>query len=191
MGTTYRPLASHQFKPHPPPIQALTHTERRMPRIEMNSHWSVRSFRSDYLWSSFKTSLLLLLSIRFTKLFNPVHPPVPTRICINFDQINTISFDQIEYQIITKSFDLIEYSKCQKNNLRKDRFLKHPRDNPRDHSHPRDNLHLLDHDQLLSKNVHHSSKNAHHHLLPNQMSAIKNFSESYEMNQARSWSMST
>jgi hypothetical protein len=38
MGTTYRSLASHQFKPHRSLIQALTHTERRVPRIEMNSH---------------------------------------------------------------------------------------------------------------------------------------------------------
>jgi hypothetical protein len=38
MSTTYRSLASHQFKLHSSPIQALTHTERRVPRIEVNSH---------------------------------------------------------------------------------------------------------------------------------------------------------
>ncbi len=37
-------------------------------------------------------------------------------------------------------------SKCQKNNSRKDRFLKHSRDNSRDNSHSRDS-HSRDHDQ--------------------------------------------
>jgi hypothetical protein len=189
MSTTYKSLTSHQFKSHSSLIQALTHTERRVSRIEINLHWSVRSFRSDYFWEIIiiQISLLLFLSNRFIKLsvlftlsFSFASA---SRICINFDQINTINLDQIEYQIITISFDLIE-SKCQKNNSRKDRFLKHLRDNFRDHSHSRDYLHFLDHDQLLSKNV-------HHHLLSKQTSTIKNFSESCEMNQARSWSMCT
>jgi hypothetical protein len=153
---------------------------RHVQKLEMNSHWSVEFFRSDNLWeviiiqnltvitlsSRFiKLSVLFILSFSFASAF---------RICINFDQINTISFDQIEYQIITISFDLIE-SKCQKSNSRKDRFLKHFRDN----FHSRDNFHLLDHDHFLNKN-------AHHHLLSNQTLMIKNFSESCEMNQARS-----
>ncbi len=37
MSITYRSLASHQLKSHSSLIQALTHTERRVPRIEMNS----------------------------------------------------------------------------------------------------------------------------------------------------------
>ncbi len=93
VSTTYRSLASHQFKSHPSLIQALTHTERRVSRIGVNSHWSVRSFRSDYLWEIIiiqnltvailiKTSLLLFLSTRFIKLFNLVHSFVFIRICI-------------------------------------------------------------------------------------------------------------
>ncbi len=40
MSTTYRSLASYQFKSHLSLIQALTHTERRMSRIEMNSQFN-------------------------------------------------------------------------------------------------------------------------------------------------------
>jgi hypothetical protein len=144
--------------------------------------------------SSFKSHCCYFYQFVLSNFFNLVHFFVSTRICISFDQINTINFDQIEYQIITInfdqieyqiitiSFDLIEYSKCEKNNSRKDRLSKHS--HSRDHLHSRDYLHLLNHDQLLSKNV-------HHHQLKNQMSTIKNFSESCEMNQARSWSMNT
>ncbi len=158
MSITYRLLASHQFKSHSSSIQALTHTERRVSRIEVNSHWSVRFFRSDYLWEIIiiQISLLLLLSkshccysyqSALSNFQSRSFFRLYSSICISFDSINTISFDLIESKC-QKNNSRIE-SKCQKNNSRKDRFLKHSRDNSRD------NFHSRDHDQLLSKNVHH------------------------------------
>jgi hypothetical protein len=44
-------LANYKFNHHSSSIQALTCSlrSRLMSRIEMNSHWSIKSFRSDYL----------------------------------------------------------------------------------------------------------------------------------------------
>jgi hypothetical protein len=164
MSTTYRSLANHQFK------------STFIIDSSTDAYWASNVTNWDELtlmsWILQIREVIIIRNLTVVILINSFYQTQffrLSRICINSDQINTINFDQIEYQIITISFDLIEYLKCQKNSSRKDRFSKHSRD----HSHS------SDHEQSLSKNV-------HHHQLSSQTSVIKNFSELYAMNQARS-----
>jgi hypothetical protein len=94
------------MKHHSSSIQALTHTERRVSRVGMNSYWSVfwsvKFFRSEDTIQkiSFKISLFWSFIKPFHQTFNLVHLPARSRISyrtrISFDRINKIKIESIE-----------------------------------------------------------------------------------------------
>ncbi len=115
---TYSTVA-YWIKHHPPLTQAPTYTERRVPRVGVDSHWSVEFFRSEVIIQIFIKNLTVasFLTSSLHQTFNLVHRCIKLSISftcpasaarqqhfvrltrISFDRINKIEIEPIEFII--------------------------------------------------------------------------------------------